>query len=288
MRKLLLISALLISISAYAQNYFREGLRRVVVTLPMSLDGSAPKETTTIETLENTTIIDGYEASEYWTECQETGFRNMWGYIRTDGDKVYYKVPEQSEEWYLVYDFSLQENEGCHIYDMGLVPFLSTNSHANFLMYVKCIESHKNGDNEIMVVTAYNDMLQTEPTTTYYTGDWIRGIGYAGSLVCNANYSKEGISFGTLMEASYKGKVIYKAPEAAVSVNEDIAPEVRATSGGIQITGLAGGERIQIYAFDSSAVKTVTSSAPEMNLSMPHPGMYIATVGGKSHKIVIR
>lgn len=100
----------------------------------------------------------------------------MWGYIRTDGDKVYYKVPEQSEEWYLVYDFSLQENEGCHIYDMGLVPFLSTNSHANFHMYVKCIESHKNGDNEIMVVTAYNDVLQTEPTTTYYTGDWIRGI----------------------------------------------------------------------------------------------------------------
>lgn len=90
------------------------------------------------------------------------------------------------------------------------------------------------------------------------------------------------------MEVSYKGKVIYKAPEAAVSVNKDIAPEVRATSGGIQITGLAGGERIQIYAFDSSAVKTVTSSAPEMNLSMPHPGMYIATVGGKSHKIVIR
>ena len=41
----------------------------------------------------------------------------LYAYIRTDGDKVYFKPANAAKDtWYLMYDFGLKVGESCEVY----------------------------------------------------------------------------------------------------------------------------------------------------------------------------
>lgn len=77
-----------------------------------------PKTSFEISKLDGMVNINGYDAFKMYSEYEnKPDSKTLLYYVRTENDKVFFKLPDDdSEEWYLMYDFGLAVGEGCYIY----------------------------------------------------------------------------------------------------------------------------------------------------------------------------
>ena len=151
-----------------------------------------PKTSIEISKLDGMVNIDGYEAFKMYSEYEnKPDSKTLLYYVRKENDKVFFKLPDDdSEEWYLMYDFGLAVGEGCYIYN----PTFTISFKKLYKTYLKCISITKDetSDNTIMGMEEYKDdtfeLLRGE-------GEWIKGISSTLGINYNTGFGRTGGEF---------------------------------------------------------------------------------------------
>lgn len=169
MRILTFISLCAIYLISFADNYFKPGM--VWETLA-SIDGSDLMYKNFQYYLKESEPIKGRETyALYWKYAGDTKEERLRCYVSSEGEKVYVACG-QSQEWELMYDFSLKEGDACNVW---MTPSLSSNNYGSGPFEMVCeglsrVET-KAGSVEILNIRDADD---PNPTGKAY---WIQGIG---------------------------------------------------------------------------------------------------------------
>ena len=112
----LLIAFTIMPMLVTAQTYFKDG-----TTWKTRLCGTLSAYNTvyynTYAKLNGTETVDGHQALKLFYYEETKPEPQLYAYIRTDGDKVYFKPANAAEDtWYLMYDFGLKAGESCEVY----------------------------------------------------------------------------------------------------------------------------------------------------------------------------
>lgn len=172
-----------------------------------------PKTSIEISKLDGMVNIDGYEAFKMYSEYEnKPDSKTLLYYVRKENDKVFFKLPDDdSEEWYLMYDFGLAVGEGCYIYN----PTFTISFKKLYKTYLKCISITKDetSDNTIMGMEEYKDdtfeLLRGE-------GEWIKGISSTLGINYNTGFGRTGGEF-RLIEVKNGDRVFYSDNTTSIS-----------------------------------------------------------------------
>lgn len=193
-----------------AQNYFVEGIR-----WETEVWGSHAPTETAYETvyLEGTVTVDGKDCLKMWrmtdndpaTTCQAT-------VIYVDGDKVYFLPNTTTNEWTLLYDFGLNEGEGCTI---GFVPYPWTETSQAITTYVKSTGVSTCDDNDSLEVMALEEYGDASCSLYLGAGKWLKGLGALNGVLNNGYFEADGMR-SKLLSVTLNGTEIYKSSEAGI------------------------------------------------------------------------
>lgn len=98
-----------------ADNYFANGVEWSIKMAGPDIDNHNIPSTYDIKVkVDGDTIVDGVKALKVYATDRK-GDSHLEAIIRVDGDKVYTLNNYETNEWYLAYDFSLEEGDICHV-----------------------------------------------------------------------------------------------------------------------------------------------------------------------------
>lgn len=266
----------MLPVLAMAQSYFVDGMRWKTRTYPCCpLD----KESVYVTTLEGEETIDGYTALKMYSENEdEPSSRVLKAYIRTDGDKVYFrKVDSEIKEWRLMYDFGLKEGEGCYVYALNREEDINPRS------YIKCVGISHDAESQldVMKLEEYDD----ETCGSFVRhGKWFKGLASELGVEYNNYFELDG--GGTrLIEARYGGDIVYSW--TPTNIADATAPALGARVAGttLTVTGIAAPCRVQLFAADGTLVGSMVAVGGSARMVLPGKGMYVLKAGGKTMKI---
>ena len=205
-------------------------------------------------------------------------------YIRNDGAKVYYREWDSEEnDWRLMYDFGLNADEECEIWEL---PFGLT--HSPRRKKVKCTGRHDAPDQycglEVMDVAFSRSIV---PDSEFeYEGIWIVGIGSPLGVYYTHEFGSDGLT-SRLIEVEDGDRVIYSQPSASVEEPMFRKLQVAVEGRSIIISGHNGDVRVYDVAGNAvGSVKKQKNSAERVEISLP--GIYIVICDGESRKVLVR
>lgn len=234
-----------------------------------------PKTSIEISKLDGMVNIDGYEAFKMYSEYEnKPDSKTLLYYVRKENDKVFFKLPDDdSEEWYLMYDFGLAVGEGCYIYN----PTFTISFKKLYKTYLKCISITKDetSDNTIMGMEEYKDdtfeLLRGE-------GEWIKGISSTLGINYNTGFGRTGGEF-RLIEVKNGDRVFYSDNTTSISQVSHTTPLRYHVNGlNINLSGTEVSDNIQVYYTSGALLGNFTAKGNSINISVPNSGMYILKI----------
>ena len=234
-----------------------------------------PKTSFEISKLDGMVNIDGYEAFKMYSEYEnKPDSKTLLYYVRKENDKVFFKLPDDnSEEWYLMYDFGLAVGEGCYIYN----PTFTISFKKLYKTYLKCISITKDetSDNTIMGMEEYKDdtfeLLRGE-------GEWIKGISSTLGINYNTGFGRTGGEF-RLIEVKNGDRVFYSYDTSSISQVSHTTPlRYRVDGHNINLSGTEVSDKIQVYYTSGALLGNFTAKGNSINISVPNSGMYILKI----------
>lgn len=233
-----------------------------------------PKTSIEISKLDGMVNIDGYEAFKMYSEYEnKPDSKTLLYYVRKENDKVFFKLPDDdSEEWYLMYDFGLAVGEGCYIYN----PTFTISFKKLYKTYLKCISITKDetSDNTIMGMEEYKDdtfeLLRGE-------GEWIKGISSTLGINYNTGFGMTGGEF-RLIEVKNGDRVFYSDNTTSISKVSNAPLRYRVDGLNINLSGTEVSDKIQVYYTNGALLGNFTAKGNSINISVPNSGMYILKI----------
>ena len=233
-----------------------------------------PKTSIEISKLDGMVNIDGYEAFKMYSEYEnKPDSKTLLYYVRKENDKVFFKLPDDdSEEWYLMYDFGLAVGEGCYIYN----PTFTINDKELYKTYLKCISITKDetSDNTIMGMEEYKDdtfeLLRGE-------GEWIKGISSTLGINYNTGFGMTGGEF-RLIEVKNGDRVFYSDNTTSISKVSNAPLRYRVDGLNINLSGTEVSDNIQVYYTNGALLGNFTANGNSIDISVPNSGMYILKI----------
>ena len=233
-----------------------------------------PKTSFEISKLDGMVNIDGYEAFKMYSEYEnKPDSKTLLYYVRKENDKVFFKLPDDnSEEWYLMYDFGLAVGEGCYIYN----PTFTINDKELYKTYLKCISITKDetSGNTIMGMEEYKDdtfeLLRGE-------GEWIKGISSTLGINYNTGFGMTGGEF-RLIEVKNGDRVFYSDNTTSISKVSNAPLRYRVDGLNINLSGTEVSDNIQVYYTNGALLGNFTANGNSIDISVPNSGMYILKI----------
>ena len=230
-----------------------------------------PKTSIEISKLDGMVNIDGYEAFKMYSEYEnKPDSKTLLYYVRKENDKVFFKLPDDdSEEWYLMYDFGLAVGEGCYIYN----PTFTINDKELYKTYLKCISITKDetSGNTIMGMEEYKDdtfeLLRGE-------GEWIKGISSTLGINYNTGFGMTGGEF-RLIEVKNGDRVFYSDNTTSISKVSNAPLRYRVDGLNINLSGTEVSDNIQVYYTNGALLGNFTANGNSINISVPNSGVYV-------------
>lgn len=282
--KYLLLALSFVAQSVFAQSYFKEGTKWKTSYEGYAQESSEPTYMFEIDELDGHEIVDGYEAMKmYHTHSDKPSERELNLYIRTEGDKVYFKyASDGNSDWYLMYDFGLKVGEGCDVYS----PFYSDDKVPH-KSYVKVIglDTDEQTQLPLMRLKEYKD----ETCSMEYPeeGAWIKGLSSLLGVNCPNGFGLGGTPFLQLEEVSYENKVIYKAQTTGIQNTQNETFKVAIYGNKLHVTNIDTPSKITLYSADGAICKQFVSNSAYAEIVVPSNGTYILKVGDKTKKVVM-
>lgn len=265
----------------FGQNPFAEGM-----TWRTKITGTStpePQSVVEVARLEGTENVDGVEAMRMycWNEGMENS-KKLTAYIRTDGDKVYFKpVSSDLKDWYLMYDFDLGSGSGCYVYS----PVYQTDGEKPRKWYVKCTGQGKDetGKYPVMNIEEFEDETCT---VSFGTGEWIKGVSSKAGVNYNVGFNSDGI--GTqLLEARNGNNVLYATGTAAISSASGTSPNISINGRRVSFSDLKDADEIKVYTLDGKIVSECRAMDNSADLYIPQDGTYILKCGEVSKTVSV-
>ena len=233
-----------------------------------------PKTSFEISKLDGMVNINGYDAFKMYSEYEnKPDSKTLLYYVRTENDKVFFKLPDDdSEEWYLMYDFGLAVGEGCYIYN----PTFTISFKKLYKTYLKCISITKDetSDNTIMGMEEYKDdtfeLLRGE-------GEWIKGISSTLGINYNTGFGMTGGEF-RLIEVKNGDRVFYSDNTTSISKVSNAPLRYRVDGLNINLSGTEVSDNIQVYYTNGALLGNFTANGNSIDISVPNSGMYILKI----------
>lgn len=278
MRKSIILIAALAWVSMFtsAQSYFKDGVVWRAVGWVIG-DKKIVYENTSLDGTEN---VDGYEALKMYNFYEGITQREFYAYIRTDGDKVYFKKPGlKTDDWLLIYDFGLKPGEVRYIYSLWLV-----DDGIPMGSYVKCSEIVENGKGDW--TTMYVDEYKDEACSKYRGSDiWLKGLSAFGGVAQNVNLGMDSGAVTYLYEVSYNGETVYY--DGTVSVDDNVRSGVSVNRDGnvLTVNGARAGSRVAVYSAAGVLLGKTTADGAAVSVKLPAAGLLIVKVGDKVFKV---
>lgn len=230
-----------------------------------------PKTSIEISKLDGMVNIDGYEAFKMYSEYEnKPDSKTLLYYVRKENDKVFFKLPDDdSEEWYLMYDFGLAVGEGCYIYN----PTFTINDKELYKTYLKCISITKDetSGNTIMGMEEYKDdtfeLLRGE-------GEWIKGISSTLGINYNTGFGMTGGEF-RLIEVKNGDRVFYSDNTTSISKVSNAPLRYRVDGLNINLSGTEVSDKIQVYYTNGALLGNFTANGNSINIRVPNSGVYV-------------
>ena len=230
-----------------------------------------PKTSIEISKLDGMVNIDGYEAFKMYSEYEnKPDSKTLLYYVRKENDKVFFKLPDDdSEEWYLMYDFGLAVGEGCYIYN----PTFTISFKKLYKTYLKCISITKDetSDNTIMGMEEYKDdtfeLLRGE-------GEWIKGISSTLGINYNTGFGMTGGEF-RLIEVKNGDRVFYSDNTTSISKVSNAPLRYRVDGLNINLSGTEVSDNIQVYYTNGALLGNFTAKGNSINIRVPNSGVYV-------------
>lgn len=230
-----------------------------------------PKTSFEISKLDGMVNIDGYEAFKMYSEYEnKPDSKTLLYYVRKENDKVFFKLPDDdSEEWYLMYDFGLAVGEGCYIYN----PTFTINDKELYKTYLKCVSITKDetSGNTIMGMEEYKDdtfeLLRGE-------GEWIKGISSTLGINHNTGFGMTGGEF-RLIEVKNGDRVFYSDNTTSISKVSNAPLRYRVDGLNINLSGTEVSDKIQVYYTNGALLGNFTANGNSINISVPNSGVYV-------------
>lgn len=233
-----------------------------------------PKTSFEISKLDGMVNINGYDAFKMYSEYEnKPDSKTLLYYVRTENDKVFFKLPDDdSEEWYLMYDFGLAVGEGCYIYN----PTFTINDKELYKTYLKCISITKDetSGNTIMGMEEYKDdtfeLLRGE-------GEWIKGISSTLGINYNTGFGMTGGEF-RLIEVKNGDRVFYSDNTTSISKVSNAPLRYRVDGLNINLSETEPGDNIQVFYTNGALLGNFAAKGNSINISVPNSGMYILKI----------
>ena len=230
-----------------------------------------PKTSFEISKLDGMVNINGYDAFKMYSEYEnKSDSKTLLYYVRTENDKVFFKLPDDdSEEWYLMYDFGLAVGEGCYIYN----PTFTINDKELYKTYLKCISITKDetSGNTIMGMEEYKDdtfeLLRGE-------GEWIKGISSTLGINYNTGFGMTGGEF-RLIEVKNGDRVFYSDNTTSISKVSNAPLRYRVDGLNINLSGTEVSDNIQVYYTNGALLGNFTAKGNSINIRVPNSGVYV-------------
>lgn len=281
MEKLILILMVISAgLLAKAENFFTEG---TIWQLETEEDYPPFNEHSVNYVLEGTIEVDGVEGLKmFYYDNNSPEQKILSCIIRTEKEKVYFKI-EQSEEWLLLYDFSLQPGEGGYFY-MPNSPYYETATPiCQYLNCVERIEATSDDGFATLVMEEYDDEDATE---CFGKGNWYAGIGSERGPLDNLYFDADG-AYSRLTEVIYNGNEIFY-PGASTSVATNVERGLITVKGSIvTIENMEGGQPIFVFSTNGNIIGCKDSGVNPVSISLPQSGVYIIKMGSTTRKILI-
>ena len=230
-----------------------------------------PKTSFEISKLDGMVNINGYDAFKMYCEYEnKPDSKTLLYYVRKENDKVFFKLPDDdSEKWYLMYDFGLAVGEGCYIYN----PTFTISFKKLYKTYLKCISITKDetSDNTIMGMEEYKDdtfeLLRGE-------GEWIKGISSTLGINYNTGFGRTGGEF-RLIEVKNGDRVFYSDNTTSISKVSNAPLRYRVDGLNINLSGTEVSDNIQVYYTNGALLGNFTANGNSINIRIPNSGVYV-------------
>lgn len=181
MRLMLLFCLLLTPYLSFGQNYFKDGVKWVLLNDCYSTYGKPIKSLSYIYLCKS----PGDSLLSMYSYVDEPESKPIFiAYIKTEGEKVYFNQYEDSSpRWYLLYDFGLKPGEGCDIYRP--LNFNPKRPRKPVKQYMECEDILRDDENpewEIMDMVVYKDENDRELSDSVR---WIKGLSSESGVDIN-------------------------------------------------------------------------------------------------------
>ncbi|MBD5204083.1 MAG: hypothetical protein HDS82_04315 [Bacteroidales bacterium] len=125
-------------------------------------------------------------------------------YLKTEGDKVWFKSNSETNEWTLMYDFGLQPGESCEV---GIIsyPFSETSTATLYTVTCEGIEQ----DSEYPTIERMKIKVSDKDGNLSDEGIWLKGVGSSTGVLTNVYFNMVGVNATLLTEATVNGKKVY-------------------------------------------------------------------------------
>lgn len=273
----LLIAFTIMPMLATAQTYFKDG-----TTWKTRLCGTQSADNTvynnTYAKLNGTETVDGRQALKLFYYEETKPEPQLYAYIRTDGDKVYFKPANAAKDtWYLMYDFGLKAGESCDVYSAWNI-----DNYPNLReSHITCLDVQKDEN------SGFDKMLVQESLEGIDCGTfaWYKGLSSDLGLLWNNGCGVDGIG-RILMEVSYNGEVIYSNNTTSVENVATGGLKTSVSGKNVTVTNIGKPERMELFSADGKLVKELVVERGAANIILPTNGIYILKIGGQTTKIV--
>lgn len=205
---------------------------------------------------------------------------SLAGYIRTEGEKVYFSRPDTpAGEWYLMYDFGLELGESVEVYDMGL-HLTDGEVGKHTLVYTSdCpeeweVKDHA-GDAEVMVMQSPESIGEEHPTYGY----WVKGVGSLMGVLYNYHFLLDGFG-GILLSVTNNGKAVFGASGASVEEAARMTGKWLKTSG--MHISVESDDNFTVYNTQGQQIGKAKGTE---GLTIPSHGIYIVCCNGNVCKV---
>ncbi len=272
-----LIAFAIMPMLATAQTYFKDG-----TTWKTRLCGTQSGYNTvyynTYAKLNGTETVDGYQALKLFYYEEEKPEPILYAYVRTDGDKVYFKPTNAATDtWYLMYDFGLKAGESCDVYSAWNIedyPKLRVSQ-------IKCLDIQKDEN------TGFAKMLVQENLEGFDCGTfvWYKGLSSDLGLLWNNGCGVDGIG-RKLMEVTYNGEVVYSNNTTSVENVSTGGLKTSVRGKNVTVTNISKPERVELFSADGKLVRELVVGKGTANILLPANGIYILRIDGQTTKIV--
>lgn len=280
MKKLLFLLVFFLPFLASGENFMKEGMKWDVRTNGTHQPENAGFSYTTVSI--DKANDGGTELLGFYRTESGTPEPKLTGYMKTEGEKVFFRPLTADTDWYLIYDFGLNPGEGATVYEAESL--IDNELRSTYIKCTEIKESEVFNNQEIMMLEEYPDESCTSHADT---GIWIKGVSSVMGVLYNNRFGVDGIG-RTLMKAYDGDKVIYEYDPAGAGNITD-SDECRIQLEGMTVTVTASTPQdAMLYSNDGILLKKLQVSAQPSSFTLPQKGIYILRAGKQSHRLIAR